>query len=117
MSDQKPAIAGRKNDPELLPQFDPEAHYGEVYGEQGVNFVQGRNYFGHRKQFVREAPEAAWLTPLSAEQERERQKKLRENKKFFGAAKAQRNDGGVPESVVKAERENAQARAAEHRAA
>ena len=100
-----------------LPTFDHDAHFGEVFGVEGVRYVQGRNYFGHKHQFVREAPRDAWLAPLTEEQERARQKQMRDNRKFFGNAKTHRNEGAIPQAVLDAERENSQARAAEDRAA
>jgi hypothetical protein len=97
------------------PVFDPNAHYAEIWGEEGVRYVQGKNFFGNNKQFVREAPKAQQLAPLTEEQERDRQKRLQANKRFFGKAQAARNDGAIPAAIVAAERENAQARAAEDR--
>lgn len=101
---------------EATPVFSAEAHYGEVHGSD-ARYVQGKNYFGHAGQFLREAPPEAWMAPLSAEQEQARRLQMQKNKGFFNAAKKPGSPGAsVPQSVIAAERENAQARAAEHRA-
>jgi hypothetical protein len=99
------------------PPMDFDAHYGEVHGrDDGVRYVQGKNFFGHKGQFIGEAPEAQWLAPLTREQEDNRREQMLKNRKFFAASKPRINDTGMPQAVINAERENARARAAENAA-
>lgn len=104
--------------PEHGPSFDPEAHYGEVAGIEGVRYVQGKAFFNVRGDYVRAAPKHMWLAPLTAEQEQQRRKQMQGNKKFFGPAKnIVPGTATIPQAIINAERENAQARAAESQAA
>ena len=98
---------------QVLPEFDPEAHYGEVGGVLGVKYVQGDNFFKPNGDFHSVAPPESRLKPLTKEQESDRLRRLSKTKKLFGNKLAQAAHNAVPESVIKAERENARARAAE----
>ncbi len=98
----------------FVPDFDKDAMYAEVGGVEGVYYLQGRNYFARGGQYVREAPQAQWMAPETPEQRRNRQMQTIKNKKFFHKPVA---PAVVPESIINAERENAQARAAEIHAA
>lgn len=107
-----------KTPPEHGPEFNADAHFAEVYGMDGIRYVQGKALFNNQKKYVRPAPPEMWLTPLTAEQEKKRRDQIMTNKKFFGAAVAKKaGDASVPQSIVQAERENARARAAESQAA
>ena len=100
------------------PKMNFAKHHGEVYGDaDGARYIQGKNYYDHLGNFLREAPKHAWLPELTAEQEDDRRRQMQANKKFFGSARPRLNDTGVPQTVVNNERENAQARAAERSAA
>jgi hypothetical protein len=103
--------------PDHGPEFNPAVNFGEVCGMEGVRYVQGKALFNNVKRYVGPAPESMWLMPLTAEQERERQKKIIANKKFFGAATAAPKGAAVPQNILDAERENRKALAAESRAA
>lgn len=103
---------------EAKPVFDPSANFGEVCGMDGVRYVQGKSLFGNIKQYVGPAPEAMWLAALTPAQEQEARKRALANRKFFGSQNKNLAPGAaIPDAVIKAERENAQARAAESQAA
>lgn len=102
----------------VTPDFDPNALFGEVGGMDGVRYVQGKSLFGNVKQYVGPAPEHMWLAPLTKEQSEQARKRDLANKKFFGASgKTLAPGAAIPQAVINAERENAQARAAESQAA
>lgn len=103
--------------PDHGPEFNPAANFGEVCGMDGVRYVQGKALFNAVRRYVGPAPENMWLAALTPEQERERQKRILANKKFFHAGAPATLAAAVPQSIVDAERENAKARAAESRAA
>lgn len=98
-------------------EFDNNGHYGEVGGMDGVRYVQGKSLFNNIKQYVRPAPEHMWLAPLTKEQVEQTRKRELANRKFFGGAKNLAPGAAIPQAVINAERENAQARAAESQAA
>jgi len=98
--------------PKKPPVFDPNERYGEVGGIEGVGYIQGKNYFSPNKQFRREAPEDQWMRAFTAEEKLNLRKQVAKNVKFFGTKKNVA-PAKIPESVIKAEQENAQARAAE----
>lgn len=102
---------------EAAPVFDPSGLFGEVGGIEGVRYVQGKSLFGNVKQYVGPAPESMWMAPLTKEQTEQTRKRDLANKKFFGAGKTLAPGAAVPQAVINAERENAQARAAESQAA
>lgn len=99
------------------PVLDTNAHYGEVCGMQGIRYVQGKAFFNHLGEYVGPAPKHMWLAPLTEEQEQQRRRQAQGNKKFFGPAKNLAPAAAIPQAVLNAERENAQARAAESQAA
>jgi hypothetical protein len=106
--------------PEHGPEFNQTGHYAEVCGMDGVKFVQGKALFNHIKRYVGPAPENMWLAPLTAEQERERQRKIIANKKFFGTALGSQPGTAkaeLPKDIRDAQQENRKALAAESRAA
>lgn len=103
--------------PEHGPEFDPASHFGEVCGVDGVRYVQGKSLFNVAKRYVRPAPREMWLAPLTPAQEQLRQKQMQNNKRFFFSGAPLARAAAVPQKIVDAERENAQARAAETRAA
>lgn len=114
--DTRRELAAQEKKPEKAPpKFDRTAHYGEVGGEDGVKYVQGNAYFNARGDFVRWAPAAAVLKPLTKEQEMDRQRRLRASKKLFGAKLVKATDS-IPDEVIEAQRENARALAAEQNA-
>lgn len=107
-----------KTPPEHGPEFNADAHFAEVCGITGVRYVQGKALFNVAKKYVRPAPPEMCLAPLTAEQEKTRRNQIIANKKFFGAATAQKvANASMPQAIVQAERENARARAAESQAA
>lgn len=117
LSLRKPGSEESVKAPESGPKLDTSAHYGEVCGMQGIRFVQGKAFFNHLGEYVGPAPKHMWLAPLTAEQEAQRRKQAQGNKKFFGTPKNLAPGAGVPLAIINAERENAQARAAESQAA
>lgn len=92
------------------PQFDENEFYGETGGIEGVHYIQGRNYFNTRKDFVREAPQNEWLRSFTPVERMNKRKQDAKNTKFYSKPLA---IAQIPESVLRAERENAQARAVE----
>ena len=46
--------------PIATPVFDPEKLAVQTYGDAGLGFIQGKNYFTAHGHFVREAPEKSW---------------------------------------------------------
>jgi hypothetical protein len=113
----KPEMPSQATAPEHGPKFDPAQHFGEVGGMDGVKYVQGKALFNNAKTYVGPAPKEMWLAPLTPRQETDRQKQIQANKKFFHAGTKVVKDAAVPQTIIAAERENAQARAAESRAA
>lgn len=103
--------------PEHGPAFDDDAHSAEVYGMDGVRYVQGKALFNNAKNYVGPAPKEMCLAPLTAEQEHARRLQLIKNKKFFGAPKISKIVGAIPQRVLDAQRENAQMLAVESRSA
>lgn len=103
--------------PEHGPEFNPAANFGEVCGMEGVRYVQGKALFNNVKKYVGPAPENMCLAPLTAEQERDRQKRLLANRKFFHAGTPTVKAAAVPQTIIDAEKENRKALAAESRAA
>jgi hypothetical protein len=117
LSLKRPGSEEKPEPQEHGPAFDHEAHFGEVAGMEGVRYIQGKAMFNVQGTYVGPAPKHMWLAPLAAEQEMQRRKQLQGNKKFFGPPKNIAPGVGIPQAVINAERENAQARAAESQAA
>jgi hypothetical protein len=46
--------------PIATPVFDPEKLAVQTYGDAGLGFIQGMNYFTSNGNFVRELPERSW---------------------------------------------------------
>lgn len=95
------------------PAFDPNAHFGEVGGIEGVRYVQGRSLYDNLRRYVGPAPKEMWMTPLTAEQERQRRLQMSKSAKLLGTAKSLIAQAAIPQRIIDAERENARARAAE----
>lgn len=97
--------------PELAPQWDPKATYLGIGGMVGVAFMQGDNYFNCRKEFVKEVPPKQRLKmpqpPKVAQAAGHRGPR---GAIPFGSAPV------VPQTVASAQKENAQALAAEENA-
>lgn len=94
-----------------IPQFDPDAHHGEVMGVDGVRWVQGRNYFDNLQRFVKQAPKEAWMAPLTADQEIDRRQRVAHNRRV--ALGRRTAEAPLPEHVIRSRQENARAEAAE----
>jgi hypothetical protein len=98
--------------PVVIPVFDPEMLAVETYGDGGIGFIQGKNYFTRGGAFVRELPEAQWYLTTP---EMERNNKIARAKwraVTRGSAQAQRA-ANVPDKLVQISRENARVLAAE----
>ena len=102
---------------EPTPVFDPEANYAEIHGPGAVKYLQGCHVFSHQGVYIESVPKEQGLPPLTAEQEQARRVQMQKNKKFFGTAKAKPANAAIPQKVIEAQRENAQALMAEHQAA
>lgn len=99
--------------PELAPQWDPKATYLNIRGIVGVQFMQGVNYFNCRKEFVKEVPAKERLKMPAAPKAPVVQHR--------GVMMVGRSANGerttvVPQSIASAQKENAQALAAEEHA-
>ena len=93
------------------PVLDRESSYAEIGGMEleGVKYQQGRNYFSPGGHFVKEC-KGPGLPEETPEQKKNRQIQAMKNKKFFGK---KATPAEIPRALLDAERENAQARAAE----
>jgi hypothetical protein len=94
-----------------VPEFDRSAHFAEIGGMEGIQYLQGRNFFSAGGHFVREAPKHQWQPEETAEQKRNRIKQKAKDAKFF--AKRVIAPAQVPQSIIEAELENGKARYAE----
>ena len=103
--------------PSTDPVFDPEENTAEMYTPEGMRYIQLKHLFNRAKQYMGPAPENCWLQPMTPEQKRNLKIQTEKNKKFFGSAKPNIKEAGLPQKVLDAERENARARAAESQAA
>jgi hypothetical protein len=102
---------------EATPVFDPEGHYAELHGVGPTRLLQGCHIFTKMGVYIESVPKEQGLPPLTAEQEQARRVQMQKNKKFFGTAKAKPANAAIPQKVIEAQRENAQALMAEHQAA
>src|ERR1700690_1230236 len=99
-----------KNYKPPVPQFDENEMYGETGGIEGVHYIQGKNYFNRRKEFVREIGDGQALRGYTDAERDNRRKQMAKNTKFFSKPVA---PAQVPEKIIKAGEGNARARAAE----
>ena len=93
------------------PKLDRSAHYAEIGGMEGIQYLQGRNFFSAGGHFVRIAPKHQWQPEETEEQKRNRIRQKAKDAKFF--AKRTIAPAQVPQSLIEAEMENARARSAE----
>jgi len=89
--------------------FDAKAPYAEVRGESGCAFIQGKWYFSREREPVKQAPEHAWYFPPAAVKKDSRKEAEREIARLPGFSEVPR----APRVIIEAEKENAQAAAAE----
>jgi hypothetical protein len=97
--------------------LDESVPYATVRGIPGVEFIQGKDYFGRDKRAVREAPVEAWYfaeppskKKSAMDQAEEARAELRRNGLWQDVPR-------LPRALIEAERENARAAAAEAHAA
>jgi hypothetical protein len=99
------------------PVFDDNENTAEIHGPEGIKLIQGKWFFDKSHRYLGPAPEGMWMAPLTPEQRMNLRKQHEKNKKFFGSAKPNIREAGIPQKVIDAERENARAAAAESQAA
>lgn len=109
---QAPAVA----EPEATkPVFNKDRHHAEIYGEPGIRYAQGKGLFNARGDFVRYAEGPGEPVLTDEEEEAVRRARLRKQKTF--GRQVQIAVAAIPQKVLDAQRENAQALAAESQAA
>lgn len=92
------------------PVFNPERLAAQVCTDRGACFVQGKYLFTLKGVFVGEAPKELWYLPTAEQEENNRKARA----KFRAREIAKRvPKPAIPDKVIEASRENAQARAAE----
>lgn len=113
-----PAPSPFTSDTDDVVMLDESVPYATVRGIPGVEYVQGRDYFGRDKRMVREAPTEAWYfaeAPSKAKSAMAKADEARAELKRQGLWTDVPNR--VPKALADIEKENARAAAAEAHAA
>ena len=95
------------------PVFDPEALAVQTYGDAGLGFVQGKNYFTAAGTFVRELPEAQWYVTTPEMEANNRKARAKWRALTMGKQLAAKVSPAIPDKLIEAARENALAYSAE----
>lgn len=98
-------------EPAVVPVFDPEALAVQTYGEGGLGFVQGKNFFTSGGKFVKTLPEGQWYKTTPEMEANNRKARAKQRAMFAG--KSAPKGPQLPDKLIDIARENSRVLAAE----